>query len=94
MVDFKVLKDGYDKHLKLRNTFHDFILEKNMDWVIILGSFFGVLPYLTSKNLPFLVIKLLILISILYLIYAYLKNWSKITKRDALIQKIMIELIK
>lgn len=72
------LRSGLSASKKLKKGFYEFVYEKHIDWAIILGSVFVLLPYVASKNLSFLIVKSFLLLYIIYLILRYLISWKQL----------------
>lgn len=72
------LREGLKASGKLRKSFYQFLFDKHIDWAILLSCFFLMLPYLGSKDMCFLLIKILIFILIIYLIVKYILTWKEL----------------
>lgn len=72
------IREGLKIDKKLKNGFYYFLIEKNIDWAIILGAFFLTLPYIASASLIFLISKISIQVAMCFFIVKYLKTWNSI----------------
>jgi hypothetical protein len=71
-------KEGLQASGKLRKSFYQFLFGKHIDWAILLSCFFLMLPYLGSKNLYFLLIKILLFVLSTYFIVNYILAWKEL----------------
>jgi hypothetical protein len=72
------IKEGIKATSKLRKSFYQFLYDKHIDWAILIGSFFLLLPYLGSKQTYFLLIKLILFLVFIYVSVRYLLNWKEL----------------
>jgi len=75
-----LIKEGLKTDKKLKEGFYHFIYEKNLDWAIIFGAVFVIFPYIASKNMYFLISKILLVCGMFYLIGKYLLTWNQLRK--------------
>ncbi|MBU0475490.1 MAG: hypothetical protein KKF62_15180 [Bacteroidetes bacterium] len=72
------LKDGLKSDRKLKNSVYRFLYEKHFDWAIILAAFFAPLPYISSKNYWFLIIKVFDFALIFCYSLRYIQYWKQL----------------
>lgn len=72
------LRKGVKTNKLLKNSFYQFIYQKHIDWAIILGCFFVLLPYVASTTWYFLISKIIVLAVVLYLMGRYLLTWNEL----------------
>jgi len=68
----------------LRESLYYFIVNKQIDWAIILACIFCVLPYITSNDVFFLLTKLFLFCLIVFISSSYLRTWNQLNNYSKL----------
>lgn len=76
------LRTGLRGDKKLKRSFYHFIVDNRIDWAIILGAFFCMLPYLGSQDWYWILSKSILLMTVIYFALRYLKTWNALRDVD------------
>jgi len=71
-----LLTEGITIDSRIKETYYNYLYERNLDWALILGITFLVLPYIGSPVKYYLVIKLVLFMILIINLSFYLKNWK------------------
>ena len=83
------IRIGLRADKKLKSSFYYYLYDKHFDWAIILGAFFGTLPYIASKIHFFIIIKILLFSFIVYFDIRYITIWKQLQNYYKFFQKAM-----
>ena len=86
------LREGIRSNKKLKDSFYYFIVDNRIDWAIILGSLFCILPYLASHYWYFILIKSLLLVAMILISLNYLKTWNSLRETDTKVNDVITKL--
>lgn len=82
-----LIREGLNVEKKLKRTFYTYLHDKCLDWALVLGITFLVLPYIGSTSSLFLMVKLLLSIILAINLLIYIRDWKRLEEYNEVFQK-------